>query len=149
MARVPASTRPHRAPSAKFSGGKYALAISDRSGMSFPYQEMVFEWTGMFVHTSEWEPKQPQLDLIYFTDAQTLQNARPQANISATQAARTGGGLPGSYTGGVPNQVTALPGFENTSGQPLYVGVATIPTSWYLNNTNLLQMGLGNVTVVT
>ena len=149
MARVPASTRPHRAPSAKFAGGRHALAISDRSGMSFPYQEMVFEWTGMFVHTSEWEPKQPQLDLIYFTDAQTLQNARPQANISATQAARTGGGLPGSYTGGVPNQVTALPGFENTSGQPLYVGVATIPTSWYLNNTNLLQMGLGNVTVVT
>jgi hypothetical protein len=44
---------------------------------------MVFEWNGMFVHTSEWEPKQPQLDLTYFTDAQTLQNARPQANISA------------------------------------------------------------------
>ena len=123
MARVPASTRPHRAPSAKFSGGKYAQA--------------------------EWEPKQPQLDLTYFTDAQTLRNARPQANISATQAARTGGGLVGSSTGGVPNQVTALPGFENTSGNSVYVGVATIPTSWYINNTNLLQMGLGNVTVVT
>jgi len=90
MARVPASTRPHRAPSAKFAGGKYAQAISDRSGMAFPYQEMVFEWTGMFVHTSEWEPKQPQLDLTYFTDAQTLQNARPQASISATEAARNG-----------------------------------------------------------
>ena len=149
MARVPASTRPHRAPSNKFAGGKYALAISDRSGMSFPYQEMVFEWTGMFVHTSEWEPKQPQLDLTYFTDAQTLQNARPQANISATEASRTGGGLPGSQTGGVPNQVTALPGFENTSGNSVYVGVATIPTTWYTNNTNLLQIGLGSVTVVT
>ena len=149
MARVPASTRPHRAPSNKFAGGKYALAISDRSGMSFPYQEMVFEWTGMFVHTSEWEPKQPQLDLTYFTDAQTLQNARPQASISATEAARTGGGLPGSQTGGVPNQVTALPGFENTSGNSVYVGVATIPTTWYTNNTNLLQIGLGSVTVVT
>ena len=149
MPRVPASTRPHRAPSNKFAGGKYAKAISDRSGMAFPYQEMVFEWTGMFVHTSEWEPKQPQLDLTYFTDAQTLQNARPQASISATEAARTGGGLPGSQTGGVPNQVTALPGFENTSGQSVYVGVATIPTTWYTNNTNLLQIGLGNVTVVT
>ena len=53
MARVPASTRPHRAPSAKFASGKYAQAISDRSGMAFPYQEMVFEWTGMFVHNSE------------------------------------------------------------------------------------------------
>ena len=149
MPRVPASTRPHRSPSPKFSGGKYAYAISDRSGLRFPYQEMVFEWTGMFVHTSEWEPKQPQLDLTYFTDAQTLQNARPQANVSATQAARTGGGIAGSSTGGVPNQVTALPGFENTSGQPLYVGVATIPTTWYTNNTNLLQIGLGSVTVVT
>ena len=149
MARIPSSTRPHRAPANKFSGGKYALAISDRSGMSFPYSEMRFEWTGMFVHTSEWEPKQPQLDLTYFTDAQSLKNARPQANISATKAARTGGGLPGSRTGGVPNQVTALPGFQNTSGQSVYVGVATIPTSWYTTNTNLLQISLGSVTVVT
>ena len=149
MARIPSSTRPHRAPANKFSGGKYALAISDRSGMSFPYSEMRFEWTVMFVHTSEWEPKQPQLDLTYFTDAQSLKNARPQANISATQAARTGGGLPGSRTGGVPNQVTALPGFQNTSGQSVYVGVATIPTSWYTTNTNLLQISLGSVTVVT
>ena len=149
MARIPSSTRPHRAPANKFSGGKYALAISDRSGMSFPYSEMRFEWTGMFVHTSEWEPKQPQLDLTYFTDAQSIKNTRPQANISATQAARTGGGLPGSRTGGVPNQVTALPGFQNTSGQSVYVGVATIPTSWYTTNTNLLQISLGSVTVVT
>ena len=149
MARVPSSNKPHRAPTAKFSGGRYSLAISDRSGLSFPYKEMRFEWTGMFVHTSEWEPKQPQLDLTYFTDAQTLQNARPQANVSATQAARTGGGIAGSYTGGVPNQVTAIPGFENTSGQSVYVGVATIPTVWYTANTNLLQMGLGSVTVVT
>ena len=148
MARVPASTRPHRSPSQKFSGGKYAYAISDRSGLRFPYQEMVFEWTGMFVHTSEWEPKQPQLDLTYFTDAQTLQNARPSASISVTQAARTGGGIPGSNTGGVPNQITALPGFQNTSGQSVYVGVATLSTTWYLNNTNLLTTSLGNVTVV-
>jgi hypothetical protein len=36
--------RPHRAPHNKFSGGQYARAISDRSGLEFPYQEMVFEW---------------------------------------------------------------------------------------------------------
>ncbi len=74
--------RPHRAPHNKFSGGQYARAISDRSGLEFPYQEMVFEWNGALVHTSEFEPKQPQLDLTYFTDAQSLQNARPQANLS-------------------------------------------------------------------
>ena len=59
------STRPHRAPHNKFSGGQYARAISDRSGLEFPYQEMVFEWNGSFVHNSEFEPKQPQLDLTY------------------------------------------------------------------------------------
>ena len=44
------------------SNGKYAQFISDRSGMAFPYKEMVVEWNGSrFVHTSEFEPKQPQL----------------------------------------------------------------------------------------
>ena len=47
---------------AKFASGKHALAISDRSGMQFPYPEMVFEWTGAFVHISEWEAKQPQIN---------------------------------------------------------------------------------------
>jgi hypothetical protein len=47
---------------AKTSTGKYAKAISDRSGMEFPYNEMVTEWNGSFVHKSEFEPKQPQLE---------------------------------------------------------------------------------------
>ena len=47
---------------AKFATGKYAKAISDRSGMEFPYREMVREWNGAFVHVSEYEPKQPQLE---------------------------------------------------------------------------------------
>ena len=47
---------------AKFASGKYAKAISDRSGMEFPYQEMVKEWNGSLVHVSEFEPKQPQLE---------------------------------------------------------------------------------------
>ena len=33
-----------------YAKGKYAQAISDRSGMAFPYNEMVREWNGMFVH---------------------------------------------------------------------------------------------------
>ena len=47
---------------AKYATGKYAKAISDRSGMEFPYREMVREWNGAFVHVSEFEPKQPQLE---------------------------------------------------------------------------------------
>ena len=47
---------------AKYATGKYAKAISDRSGMEFPYREMVREWNGSFVHYTEFEPKQPQLE---------------------------------------------------------------------------------------
>ena len=52
---------------AKFAKGKYALAISDRSGQAFPWRQMVTEWNGAFVHTSEYERKQPQLEpcLLY------------------------------------------------------------------------------------
>ena len=46
---------------AKTASGKFAKAISDRSGFEFPYREMVTEWNGSFVHSSEFEPKQPQL----------------------------------------------------------------------------------------
>ena len=61
-----------------FSQGKYALAISDRSGMAFPYNEMVTEWNGAFVHMSEYEPKQPQLQpKPTNADPQALQRARP------------------------------------------------------------------------
>jgi hypothetical protein len=46
----------------KYATGKYSKAISDRSGMEFPYKEMVREWNGSFVHYTEFEPKQPQLE---------------------------------------------------------------------------------------
>ena len=60
-----------------YARGKYAQAISDRSGMAFPYNEMVREWNGMFVHISEYEPKQPQLSpKPHGGDAQALRNSR-------------------------------------------------------------------------
>ena len=60
------------------SKGKYAQAISDRSGQAFPYREMVTEWNGSFVHVSEFEPKHPQLEPKRFTaDGQGLPQARP------------------------------------------------------------------------
>ena len=61
-----------------FAQGKFALAISDRSGLAFPHNEMVTEWNGAFVHVSEFEPKQPQLQpKPTNADPQALQNARP------------------------------------------------------------------------
>ena len=60
------------------ASGKYSKAISDRSGMEFPYKEMVKEWNGSRVHISEFEPKHPQLEPKPHTaDPQGLQNARP------------------------------------------------------------------------
>ena len=62
----------------KYATGKYARAISDRSGMEFPYKEMVREWNGSFVHVSEFEPKQPQLEpKPSSADAISLRNVRP------------------------------------------------------------------------
>jgi len=63
----------------KYASGKHSLAISDRSGMAFPYTEMVREWNGFLVHYSEYEPKQPQLEpKPVGSDPQALFNPRPQ-----------------------------------------------------------------------
>ena len=52
--------------------------ISDRSGQRFPYQEMVQEWNGSWVHTSEYEPKHPQLEpKPHQADPEGLQYAHP------------------------------------------------------------------------
>lgn len=61
-----------------FARGKKSLAISDRSGLAFPYREMMYEWNGSFVHKSEWEPKHPQLVVRRLVgDLEGLRDARP------------------------------------------------------------------------
>ena len=63
---------------ARFAKGRNALMISDRSGAAFPYREMVQEWNGLWVHTSEFEPKQPQISpRPVGADPQALQHAKP------------------------------------------------------------------------
>jgi hypothetical protein len=60
------------------ASGKFSKFISDRSGMEFPYKEMVTEWNGAKVHISEFEPKHPQLEPKPHTaDPQGLRMARP------------------------------------------------------------------------
>jgi len=62
----------------KYASGRHALAISDRSGLQFPWREMVTEWTGAFVHVSEYEPKQPQLrPKTLSADSISLSKVRP------------------------------------------------------------------------
>jgi hypothetical protein len=61
----------------RFAKGRHALSISDRSGAAFPYIEMVREWNGAWVHTSEFEIKQPQIQpRPVGADPQALQFAR-------------------------------------------------------------------------
>ena len=67
-----------------YARGKYAKFISDRSGMEFPYNEMVKEWNGARVHTSEFEPKTPQdKPHKYTADAEALKFPRPARTESA------------------------------------------------------------------
>jgi hypothetical protein len=68
------------------SNGKYAQFISDRSGMAFPYSEMVVEWNGARVHVSEYEAKQPQLEpKPTVADPQGLRYSRPARTEFATE----------------------------------------------------------------
>ena len=111
----------------KLSSGKYAKAISDRSGMEFPYQEMVKEWNGSFVHISEFEAKQPQLEPRRYTgDPQGLMNARPARTEPATQNMLPGN--PFSITSGSTTVTVTEPShgrstsdtvvFRNVDGSP-------------------------------
>ena len=69
---------------ARYAPGQFALRISDRDGQAYPYNEMVQEWTGAWVHISEYEPKSPLLNpKNHPTDAQSLQHAKPQV-VSVT-----------------------------------------------------------------
>jgi hypothetical protein len=67
----------------RFASGKFAKRISDRSGMAFPYNEMVKEWTGAVVHYTEFEPKHPQLEpRPIVQDPQSLEESRGQIAVS-------------------------------------------------------------------
>ena len=68
-----------------YAKGKYAKAISDRSGMEFPYKEMVKEWNGSIVHKSEYEAKHPQIRRKHHqSDAVALYNPRPRKPLDLT-----------------------------------------------------------------
>ena len=116
-----------------FSQGKYALAISDRSGMAFPYNEMVREWNGALVHISEYEPKQPQLGPFpKVIDPQALKDPRPQSPDTAQAfLVKTTNGI--TYLGNG-NWSTASSNAE-------------LPTE--IDNTTALEGSVGTVTVTT
>ena len=116
------------------SNGKFAQFISDRSGQAFPCKEMVIEWNGARVHTSEFEPKHPQLEPKPApADPQGLANARPQTFSSQ------------SGDGGFMNVDLTLPGdfaFGSNNGM--------IPDNGSrVNGKRQAKITLGSVTVTT
>jgi hypothetical protein len=98
-----------------YSKGKYAQFISDRSGMAFPYKEMVKEWNGARVHVSEFEPKQPQLEpKPHGADPQGLPMAKPDRTEPATD--RLLPGDPFNITSGSTTITVTEPSHGRTTG---------------------------------
>ena len=156
----------------KYAAGKYALAISDRSGMVFPYDEMVREWNGFLVHTSEYEPKQPQLQpKPVGSDPQALYNPRPQpasktslillennpftsviysgttyVNVFSKDHQRAAGSV--VRFRGAPVVTSAGPGGDNPDNLKNLQSFANIPTFDNvsdLNNTSGFTIALGQI----
>ena len=156
----------------KYASGKHALAISDRSGMAFPYDEMVREWNGSLVHTSEFEAKQPQLEpKPVGSDPQALYNPRPQPASKASLILLTNNPFTSViYSGttyvnvfsedhqraagsivrfrGPPEVISAGPGGANPDDLRNLQSFATIPTFDNvsdLNNTSGFTIALGQI----
>ena len=128
---------------AKWATGKRSLAISDRSGMAFPYTEMVKEWNGSLVHYSEFEPKHPQIRRKRIVaDAIALQNSRSQKFQQPTNIdgvfADSGGTMVGVANLTLPGDFAFI-----TKGQTLMV-----PADPSLQNRRReLLMNINSVTV--
>jgi hypothetical protein len=128
---------------ARFAKGSRALAISDRSGAAFPYREMVKEWTGAWVHISEFEPKQPQLEPHPVgADPQGLMHARParvefpvQDILPNNPFTTTGGSqtLSVSYPSNQINEGTSYVRFQSVKEIVGGVAIATLELETTLN----------------
>jgi len=95
--------------------GKYAQAISDQSGMASPYNEMVTQWDGLFVHYSEVDPKHPQLEpKPVKADGQGLPKARPSRVEPAVASLLPGN--PFTITSGSQTIVVTEPSHGRTTG---------------------------------
>jgi len=113
----------------KYAIGKHSKAISDRSGMEFPYREMVKEWNGSFVHVSEFEPKQPQLEPKSIGgDGVALLNVRPDRTEFPTAAFLPND--PFSITNGTKKMTVSFPDYstEEQGGELNYVRFQGVKT---------------------
>ena len=109
------------------SRGKYAKAISDRSGMEFPYKEMMKEWNGSLVHKSEFEPKHSQIQArAHRVDPQSLKEARP----ARTEPVIVNVGIAGDSIFGIQNSGGTQPAItEQKLIMTSHVGDVSVTTS--------------------
>ena len=154
---------------AGYASGKNALAISDRSGMQFPYSEMVREWNGSLVHISEFESKQPQISpKPVGSDPIALYNPRPQApsvaslillnpnpftsiiysgttyvNVYSEDHQRKAGDI--VRFRGVPQVTSAGAGGADARNLQAYANIPTFDNVSDLNNANGFTIALGQI----
>jgi len=152
-----------------YASGKHAYAISDRSGLRFPYSEMVREWNGSLVHYSEFEAKQPQLEpKPVGSDPQALFNPRPQpasvaslilldpnpftsiisggttyVNVYSEDHQRKAGDV--VRFRGAPQVTSAGTGGSDATNLQSFANIPTFDNVSDLNNTNGFTIALGQI----
>ena len=140
--------------------GRRSLTISDRSGMAFPYTEMVKEWNGSLVHITEYEPKSPQIHPPYHkADAVALENPRSQrfqqpeqigavsANSGGTMVGVANLTLPGNFAFNTRNSIDTR---DNYATNISNIGIGMVPTNPSLQNRRrqlLPQVGVVEVVI--
>jgi hypothetical protein len=147
---------------ARYSKGKNAYLIDDRTGRKIKYKDAKTEWTGARVSKAEWEGKHPQLTPRRLTaEAQTLYDSRSDNDeVNATVNYRGYGGdwtkdsLEDNSLRGVSTRVELGVGYTITLGAEATTNVATMslgtPTLAFPINkpnasTNVATMSLGSV----
>ena len=126
----------------RYVSGRFALRISDRDGMAYLYNEMVQEWTGAWVHISEYEPKSPLLNPTnHPTDAQSLEHAKPQIADATIEV---------GAVGVTPNFFQTLDETTTLSDGSVVTVKSMMPLSIQQpSRITKMQSFLGNVTVST
>ena len=117
--------------------GKHSKAISDRSGMEFPYLEMMKEWNGSFVHRSEFESKHPQLEI-------RAKHGEEQGLISAPSTSATFNN-PTNFDGITGSNVAKAAGYSITVGKRDSSGNVTQTADFYHFTVDTNTATSGNI----
>ena len=129
----------------RYATGKYAYAISDRSGLRYRYKDMRKEWNGLLIGKDEFERKHPQLGPFRKVfDPQTLRDARPDRSENATENVTVSFPVFNTTT----LQYALVPQVEGFVGTVSFGGNVHTPTDISINGVGGLA-SVGTVSVST